>query len=1332
MSNLPNYGDIQADYVLTDEEEQTLRSEESQAEIQQNVEELREEQAVQQAQVRATEEAAAAPPTPTQAPTGDTEPQEETPAPTTVEAVPTSPYRTEDGGIDLEKIRREGGELDTAALVGVADYATQLANFVLPESAKIPRITEYENKVAKAVRSISSVVIPTMTFQGLGMAAGRAAQARVGWSLGNTAFMKFLGARGVEAGASVAVGAISSEYESDNLLGTVKQALPPQWDFIPDNWATLEGDSTDVKRQKNINEDLALGFIIPFVGAAGNFLKQTGDLKGTLDPVTGLYKDAPELVGKTAKAKSFIKKAKPLDDSDELTSYALKQEDALDELGAYNLFQNPDMDVALKGVHDLYDWNEIGMRSVDDFGIVGASVDAVRIAKNYDTVYGRLGNMISPPAIKVAATDPTASEEIVMGLTKQLKDADEYGMEAKNWSISFDDVVKQGENLAIELFDPSMSVKDLKQMLDPFIVKSKDGVEYVAEEGYAALFKSIAGMNKEYKGLDIARTQAYLATSLAGQVSDIAEGIRINRGSNAVFGAKERVKENLMYLMKLQGVTRHYANKKKETRKIFGKMLARGQKPKTADVDDLPQVLNNIQREVEVFGENLDYLNTYHPKTAEALMELYELSDGKINSITKLTEDINHSFLRHRPLIDRHPDAPNILVQAVRGNYYNSMLSSFGTGAAALFGNLGGIIAEPISYFAGAALRRWDTDSLQRGWMAYSAILDTQRKALPHAGKMFMKASQNPESVKSQFRLDLVIEQERKIAQYKKIAEEQSAQGNHAFSYFVNMYETQMNMSKDPVFRFIANSMTGFDGWTGATIANAEARFRAMNELKRLGKDITRDEVKRLADVEYNKMFDENGIVVDEAVKYNTSDIALNLETDLVKSADALMQLVPASRMFIPFPTILANVIKQTDNYAPLPFKSFQKDINELTFTSAEDFAVNPELVDQLLTSRGINVSQMDEAAKLEKIIDLKNKTLGRKAIGSFITSTVLTGMFFGQIKLTGDGFYDRAVQRSRQENSDWERRTIQVGDGPRIQYEPLLGPGLANWLAMMANLADNFDTLGEAAFENLRDKMIFTLAASTTDPLKSALTPLVDLLAGQNIDRFAAGQLNALGPLSGLRNEMGRVIDGGLRIVEQDMLSQIRNRNQLLGTFDPVNRLPELYSPVSGKIPNKYTLLQRAWNAVSPIKVHPTQSVEEKFLEDIEFDISTSFKTRDGIELTPSERSELFRLMGERGYFRDQINQIRKTAKARKTIERLREARLRGVTSEQLDIENFDLIHYQLGVAKRNAETFAFADLDSDMRTAIDARILAARQQEEQEKMGMVPDLESTINIRR
>ena len=115
--------------------------------------------------------------------------------------------------------------------------------------------------------------MPTVLLQGAGMQAGKAAQARVGNPLGNTAFMKFVGARGVEAGASVAVGAVSSEYEEgDNLAGMVKKALPPQYDFIPNNWATLDGDSPDIKRQKSINEDLALGFMIPLVGFAGKLL----------------------------------------------------------------------------------------------------------------------------------------------------------------------------------------------------------------------------------------------------------------------------------------------------------------------------------------------------------------------------------------------------------------------------------------------------------------------------------------------------------------------------------------------------------------------------------------------------------------------------------------------------------------------------------------------------------------------------------------------------------------------------------------------------------------------------------------------------------------------------------------------------------------------------------------------------------------------------------------------------------------------------------------------------------------------------------------------------
>ena len=1328
MSNPLNFGDLEADYVLTDEEMEQSRSEESMQEIQQNVDDARMERMARESEAQVAEEAAAAPvPQVEQAPTGEQQPQQ---PPAELTGSPTTPYRTADGELDLERMRREGGEIDVAALQGVADFATDLANVFLPKSAKIPKATKYENNVAQAVRSISSVVLPTAGLGGLGMAAGRAAQARVGWSLGNTGFMRFLGTAGVEAGSGALVGAVSSEYEEgDNLTGVVKKALPPQWDFIPDSMATLDSDSPDIKRQKNINEDLALGFIIPFLGRLNKFGAAIGE-------VQDIFTGAPKIVGDTPKAQKWVDSATPATDVDldEITNYALKQEDSLDELGAYNLSKNPNMDVALKGVHDLYDWNEVGQRVVDDFGIVGASLDAVRIAKNYDTVYGRLGSIASPPAIKYGASTPMGSEEVVLGLTKQLKDADEYSMAAKNWTISFDDVVAQGENLAVELFDPSMGVKELRQILDPYIVKGAEGAEYVAEEGYASLFRAVANYSKDMTGMDIARAQSYLATSLGGQVSDIAEGMRINRGSRAVFNAQERVKDNLMYLMKLQGITRYYAQQKQASNRLFNKLASKGVTPpaKTVDPGELDNIVKSVQKEVEVFGESLDYLKNTSPKTAEALMELYEMTDGKINSISKLNDDIQHSFTKFRPLYDGRPDAPNILMQAVRGNFFNSVLSSIGTGAQALYGNLGGTVAEPITYFAGALLRR-DMDSLQRGWMAYSALWDTQKKAMPYAGKLFMKASQNPNAVKSQTRLDMVVQQEEKLSAYKKIAEEQAEQGKEGFKYLINQYEMLKQMEQDPVFRLIPNTFTGFDGWTNATIANGHARFRAMSELKRLGEEATPARIKELADAEYNSMFDANGIITDKAVKYNSNEIALNLDTDMVKGLDSLLQQWPGARMFFMFPGTMANMVKQLDDYAPLPLKSFQKDINELAYTSVSDLSGNPALMDQLLSSRGFDPSTMDEGLKLDTIIDLKNKVLGKKAVGTFITGTIVTGLLMGKLEMTGDGLYDRSAQRSREANSDWERRTIKIGD-KRINYETILGPGLANWVAAVVNVADNFDMIGEGATENAFEKLAFTLGgAITNQALVSSLRPLVELAAGNGFEasRFSAGMINSLGPLGGLRNEMGRVLDGGLKIVDESIQSHIANRNQIAGVLDPANRLPYIYSPVTGKVANQYNLATRLWNAYSPIKVYPGQSEEEKFLQDIEFDISTTFKKRQGVELTAAERSELFRIMGEQGYFRKRIAAISRSAKARNTIERLREARKNGVSSESTSLDDFDLVHYDLGVALREAEKFAFDGLDSDMRIAIEARRQAALAAQASAEAGRIPDLEDSLNIR-
>ena len=53
-------------------------------------------------------------------------------------------------------------------------------------------------------------------------------------------------------------------------------------------------------------------------------------------------------------------------------------------------------------------------------------------------------------------------------------------------------------------------------------------------------------------------------------------------------------------------------------------------------------------------------------------------------------------------------------------------------------------------------------------------------------------------------------------------------------------------------------------------------------------------------------------------------------------------------------PGTMANMVKQLDDYAPLPLKSFQKDINDLAFTSVSDLSGNPALMDKLFLVVGL------------------------------------------------------------------------------------------------------------------------------------------------------------------------------------------------------------------------------------------------------------------------------------------------------------------------------------------------------------------------------------------
>ena len=331
MKDPSEYTDLGEDFVLDEQERQTQLSNEQIQEIQQRLEAPQEELTVPEQQAAQAAMAAQA------------ESQVET------EPQPTGEQPQQKPGLfqgltyfgqPIGETSQQVQERMSAPGQGLVDFGVDALNSALGlimrdlEIPKIPKATKYEDGVAQATRTISSVVMPTVLLQGAGMKQATAAQARVGNPLGNTAFMKFVGARGVEAGASATVGAISQEYETgDNLAGTIKKALPPQFDFIPDNFATLDGDAPDVKRQKNITEDLALGFLIPMVGFAGKFANAVSEVKD-------VFKKAPVIVGESDQAVKYLAANKPKPTSDipeeALLEYQAKQDEALDELGYYN------------------------------------------------------------------------------------------------------------------------------------------------------------------------------------------------------------------------------------------------------------------------------------------------------------------------------------------------------------------------------------------------------------------------------------------------------------------------------------------------------------------------------------------------------------------------------------------------------------------------------------------------------------------------------------------------------------------------------------------------------------------------------------------------------------------------------------------------------------------------------------------------------------------------------------------------------------------------------------------------------------------------------------
>lgn len=1181
------------------------------------------------------------------------------------------------------EVFQAGRELGMAPAAGTVDFLVDAVNMV--PGIEIQKAPKYQNEYAQTSRELASFLVPTLLLTKTGLGAGVAADKLVKWKVGQSALMKMIGTAGVEAGSGVIVDYVNANSkEGDNVQGTLKKMFPKTFNWISNDWATLDTDSPEVKRAKSINEGVGLGMFTAFLEAGGQLLR---GIKGTTKET--------RFIPETDSAETFfaqLSRAKVDSPEDAFSNAVKSQEEALDEIGAYMLSKETDLDKPMLGVHDSFDMAESGVRTVDNMGVIGASVDAVRTQKNVDSFYGRLGSVVSEAALKYGLeASELPKRTIVKSIVDSIRKAGKYSAElASGRKVSFEEIDRAGTNLAEILADPRMDTGTLKAVLDEYkdeYAKLTGKAKSLSDVGYNATMKTIKRYLDDYVGMDQQKASAYLATSLGGQVSDIAEGARYMEGTEAVARAQEMILDRLEYLFVEKGLAAYNKGASLNflnTWKRFKDNPKEVNKAAEETMQQTDEALGRIIGKAKNSANSLRAMAKERPEYLTPLMMAWEFSDGNIDTLSKLNNFVEQSLPAiGKAFFNGQPQVPNQLVQGAWSTIYNSILTSVSTPAKAFFGNTVLMLAKPFSVIGGAAMFG-DVKTLKRGWYQYSGVLESIQKGYKHMSDVYGRAARDPSSVGYIMREDIAVRNEGTMDVLHSYARAAEQRGENGPLVLYHMAEALNDLGNDPVLRFGANAMTALDGFARAVIANGQARAQAYDRFVSGGVAMNPKAVKEAQEDIYNSMFDKNGMITNKAVDYASREIALNLDNDGVRALSNFIAQYPAVKPFLMFPRTSANMIAMANKFAPISV--FMDDVNKLANPLAK--YTNEEMA-EILTSKGIPV---DEFA-YQNFQALKAEVRGRKAIGT-LTVTGAVGLFLND-RLRGNGHFDKERQRVRGE-LEWKPRTYKGWDGKWYSYDGL-GP-ISDWLALTADVMDNFDSVTENDVETMLNKMGFILSANLTNKsMLAGLEPMNDVLSGNPaaLNRWAASFASSFVPLSGARNELGRIIAPQLRELDMEFTQLIRNRNKWTDLMDPKGALPFKYDWIDGKqVGYAENFFTRVWNATMPMKVHDGVSDERQFLMDIEYDSRPLFnKNTKGVKYTAEERSELFSKMGQLGTLKKEIKRIMNSDEAQDWKKTLLDERKRFGSADPKQWKN---LYNQLDRAIRLAKREAEMDLDN------------------------------------
>ena len=583
------------------------------------------------------------------------------------------------------------------------------------------------------------------------------------------------------------------------------------------------------------------------------------------------------------------------------------------------------------------------------------------------------------------------------------------------------------------------------------------------------------------------------------------------------------------------------------------------------------------------------------------------------------------------------------LIRELQGVMIHSVLSGPKTPVRAIMGTSAATFLRPFSQTLGAALSypfTGDAVTMRAGLSSLNAMME----AIPESFELFKTRlnsywSGDIATIKTRFAEYTQGDDNWEILRRFSESEQANVGDRMVFS-LANMAR---NMNNSNFLTYSTKLMAATDDAFAYILGRAKMRekaFRSAMDAKGKGAltayaDIEPELIKVYEEDFYAQIFDGNGNITDEATKFARKEVTLTQDlTGFAEGLNSVFQQNPWAKPFFLFARTGVNGLNLTAKHTPI-LNLFVKEWNDIAFAS-------PSNLDSVAKYGITNAAELANAKALQ---------VGRLSMGSAIISMSIWSWMNGN--MTGNGPVDRQ-KRQTWLDAGYKPRTIKLG-GVLVGYDAF--EPFNQIMSLVADIGDASQLMGEEWTEDQFQKVSLIVAQGlTSKSYLSGMQQFVELFSGKpgQFDRIIAGLANNQVPLSGLRNELGKVFTPYTRELGSGIDQALRNRN-LLFEKGPGEDLPIKYDILNGKPIRDHDPLTRMFNAVSPISFNLDNSPARTFLFRSGYDLRTSTYFSPGpnsVDLTdsPKIRSLFQKAIGEQN-LELQILRLSKTKRAQESL---------------------------------------------------------------------------------